>query len=335
MFVRNDSRSSPTLQRGHVTDEIAVAALVVATAYRVHDDRLEVLDAPPDPVPSDPPDTSRYVLWEGVSLTAAGTAFGPPKAPHVQPVSLRAGEQLRRLVVFGDRVWTRQLGGGLVASAAAPFEAIELSWKRAFGGGWDVPPGLLEGTDLPHPGFRRDYVWNPGGVGYYPDAARAAGAPLPNVERPDQLVQKWSDAPDPAGFTPCFDLLGFRMRDETQAQFAAHVAAGRAPADFPQPAPSPRMHHHAPPDLILADLPAGTPIELAGLGERPVKLAVPRCPVRATVRGRKADTTLSPRLRAVHVNADQRVARVVYDLSFRYDPRRAPHGLRVADEVTA
>jgi hypothetical protein len=333
MFVKNESRASPILKRGYVTDELAIAALVVPSAYRVHDDRLELLDAPPDPVPSDPPDTGMHVMWEGVSVTAAGTAHGPPKAPYVQPVSLRAGEQLRRLVVFGDRVWSRQLGGGLAASAPAAFEGIELSFARAFGGGWDVPPGLLEGTDLPHPGYRRHHLWNPGGVGYYPDAVRAAGAPLPNIERPDQLVQKWNDAPDPGGFTPCSDLLGFRMRDETQAHFAAHAAAGRAWSDFPPPVPSPRMLHHAPPDLILADLPPGAPIELVGVGERPLRLAIPSCPVRAEARGPRVVTKLSPRLRAVHVNADQQVARVVYDFSFRYDPRRAPLGLRVADEV--
>jgi hypothetical protein len=181
MFVKNQSRAAPILRRGHVTEELAVAALVVASAYRVHDDGVELLDAAPDPVDSDPPDTSPYVVWEGVSVTAAGRARGPSKAPFVRPVSLRIGEHLRRLAVFGDRVWERQLGGILAGSEALPFEAIDLAFAHAFGGGWDVPPGLLDGTDLPHPGYRRDYPWSPGGVGYYPDAARL-DAPLGAVE---------------------------------------------------------------------------------------------------------------------------------------------------------
>src|SRR6185437_2934942 len=206
-------------------------------------------------------------VWHGVSVTAAGHASGPPSPPFVCPVIFRVGDVERRLIVFGERCWERRFGGSLEASPAAPFDRIALGFTRAFGGGYDLPPGLLPGTDLPHPGLRVSYPLNANGVGFYPDERAAVGSPLPSIERPDQLLRRWNDQPEPAGFTPCPDLVAWRMRDE---------AAGRAQQPEPAQAlpftlPTLRIQHHAPPWLIFDDVPVGTPIELHGLRASPLR----------------------------------------------------------------
>jgi hypothetical protein len=326
MFIRNKTSLDIRLAKGHVTDELAVAALVVRRAYRVEGDGLAPIEELPAPLPSDPPDTSIHPVWEGVSVTAAGHARGPKAPPFVRLIELRVGSVVRRLSVLGDRVW-EQGGGALVRSEARPFDAIELSFARAFGGSYEVPPGLL--GDLPHPGFTVRHRRNPGGVGLYPDAARALGALLPNIERPDQLLNRWNDDPLPGGFSPCADLTGWRLESEMQPKVRAHLARGGAAADFVSEPPSFRLLQHAPPDLVFDDLPVGTRIELSGLGDGPVRFVVPPCPCGAKVQGPKALVEVAPRLRAVHVDADRRILITVHDLAFRYDPCSAPDWVRV------
>jgi hypothetical protein len=329
MFLRNPNSVPVALAKGQVTDELAVAALVTTAAYAVEEGRLRRLEELPEPGAHDPPDTSRYVVWEGISITAAGHASGPRSAPFVRLVELGVGPIVRRLAVFGDRVWERALGGGLAASDAQPFDAIELSFARAFGGGFDVPPGVLPGTDLPHPGFRRAHPFNPRGVGLYRDEARALGSPLPSIERPDQLLSRWDDNPEPTGLSPCGDLTGWRLHAEATPRLRAHLDSGGSPTEMPLSLPSFRLQHHAPPDLIFDDLAVGTEIRLSGLGSGPLRFALPPCPARAVVRGRKGEVDVVPRLRAVHMDADRALVLVIHDLAFRYDPRHAPSWVRI------
>lgn len=99
-------------------------------------------------------------------------------------VGFKVGPVQKVLRVCGDRTWTR-----LGASAAQPFERIPLVYERAYGGS----NGLgKEGVV--------DCEWrNPVGVGYGA-AARAPGAPLPNVEYPDTRAGSAHDRAPPAGF---------------------------------------------------------------------------------------------------------------------------------------
>jgi Uncharacterized protein conserved in bacteria (DUF2169) len=332
MFVRNSTSLDVALARGRVSDDVAAATLVVSVALRIEEAGLAPLTAPLSPSEHDPPaEVTRYVLWEGVSVTAAGTAMGPAAPPFVCPVLLRVGAEERRLIVFGDRRWERRFGGGLEAPPPAPFESVVLSFERAFGGAYDLPPGLLPGTDLPHPGMRVTYSLNEHGVGLYPDERAATGMPLPSIERPDQLVRRWNDAPEPAGFTPCPDLVAWKLRGEA----AALAQRGGSALDQAQAlrdlSTSFRLQHHAPPPLIFDDVPAGTPIELHGLRGGPLRFVVPPSPAAVSVRARgtRTETAILPRLRALHVDAEQRAARFVYDHGFIYHPKRAPSWVRV------
>lgn len=328
MFLRNLTPFDVSLARGHASDEVAVAAVIVSRALRIEDPRLS---PSPRPAPSDPelPDTTRFPLWDGVSVTVSGTARGPAKAPHVTPVLLRIGSAERRLIVFGERRWERRFGGALTASAALPFDGIELSFQRAFGGAYDLPPGLLPGTDLPHPGLRVAYPQNDRGIGYYPDERAATGAPLPFIERPDQLVKRWNDTPEPAGFTPCRDLVHWRMSHDPMVTGARDGAPDDGVAPPATWTPPLRIYHHAPPSLIFRELPTATPISLEGLGPGPLRFTVPAAPCRVAARTRHADTQIEPRLRALHVDADRGVLHAVHDHTFRYDPRRSPTWIRV------
>src|SRR5580692_5279799 len=137
MFVRNRTALDARLARGILTDEVAVAALVVQVVYRLEKDTLTPLDGPAPEHPGDPPDVAGVALWDGVSVTVAGAALGPSRPPYVRAVPLRIGAEERRLLVLGDRRWEGQAGGGLAPSAPARFERIELGFERAFGGGYD------------------------------------------------------------------------------------------------------------------------------------------------------------------------------------------------------
>ncbi len=328
MFVINSTPVEVALKKGYVREDCAVAALVLAVDYRLDGERLVRLDEKPATAPTDPPDTSIHVVWEGTSVTAAGHAHGPARAPHVQPVSFRVGSVTRRLIVFGDRVWERSWGR-LAPSAPAPFDAIALGFDRAFGGGWELPPGLVPSTNLPHPGGRVEHQLNPLGKGFYRDADQAVSAPLPNIERPDQLMKSWNDAPEPTGLTPCRDLVALRMRETVDGRLTEHLARGGSTVEMPGQLPSFRLLHHAPPWLIFDHLASGTHVELSGLGKGTMRFSVPSSPVTGAARGATGEKALSPRLRALHADADRRLVRAVFDFSFRYHPDRAPRRLRV------
>jgi len=326
MFVHNTTSLDASLASGRISDEFAVASLVINLVLGVGSDRLMTLPEPLVASETDPPaEVTRAPLWHGVSVTAMGHAAGPPNAPFVCPVILRVGSAERRLIVFGERRWERRPGGGLEPSPALPFDRIALSFGAAFGGGYDLPPGLMPGTDLPHPGLRVGYPLNEHGIGYYPDERAATGSPLPNVERPDQLLRRWNDAPEPAGFTPCSDLGAWRMRDTSPATAQDEDAESVLLRTL-------RMQHHAPPSLIFEDVTPGAPIELQGLGRGPLRFVVPEAPARVSIVGaRKLESQVRARLRALHVDADRRAVRLVFAHTFHYDPKRPPRWIRVAD----
>jgi hypothetical protein len=334
MFVRNHSSARIALAKGHLTDTLAVGAIVVETVYRVSQTRLERTDEPPARDPRSPPDTSRKVLWHEVSVTASGTAFGPPRAPFLRPASLTIGQERVDIVVFGPRRWRRTLGGDLEPSAPEPFEAIPLSWERAFGGGYEIPPGIEPSSGLPHPGLRVQHPFNRSGVGYYRDQQAAADRPLPDIERAAQRIARWNDQPAPAGLSPCPDLHALRLPPRYGGR-GRDLARGSTASD-PMEAMfedsilvALRNQHHAPGDLVLAALPPGTAISLLGLGRAPLQFEVPPSPVDVRARRRRHEEAAPPKLRSLHVDADHGTLTVVYGHAFTYDPATPPSWVHV------
>ena len=280
MFIHNATSLNVSLARGHVTDEIAIAAVVVSSTLRVDDDGLVWTPASIPRGDSDPPiEIARLPLWQGVSVTASGAARGPRQGLHVCPVVFRIGVAERRLIVFrGPPLGTawgwsaRSVGCDAVRPDRA--ELHSSFWGQLC----DLPPGPApRNRSSPHPGVKVEaYPLNDLGVGFYPDERAANGGALPNVERPDQLVRRWNDTPDPAGFTPCRELVRWRMAEEVAATALAEAGVETPPV---RP-PSMRVLHHAPaPSLIFDDVAERTLIELQGIGERALRFSqFPRLP---------------------------------------------------------
>ncbi len=114
-----------------------------------------------------------------------------PKGRPIERMLVRLELPGRRkdLLVTGERRWERGLLG-LSASPPRPFIRMPLVYERAFGGAdHSHPDPKHQGADLRNPvgcGFRKN-----------PRAADAVGAPLPNLEHPQQSLSKWDEAPVP------------------------------------------------------------------------------------------------------------------------------------------
>jgi uncharacterized protein YjbI with pentapeptide repeats len=116
-----------------------------------------------------------------------GKAFAPHGEARQCSVKVRVGSSEKSLFVFGDRQWSYG-----VPTQPAPFREMPLTWSRAFGG---------EG-----------FATNPTGRGFAP-VERPTGPlhALPNVERPEELVEAPGDRPRPAGFGAIDFALPQRM----------------------------------------------------------------------------------------------------------------------------
>lgn len=98
-------------------------------------------------------------------------------------VRVRVGTLEKTLYVLGNRYWLSDKE----QSKPEPFVEMPIAWERAFGG----------------EGFEK----NPLGKGFVPiETERGPVHPLPNLERPDQLVTSKRDRPEPAGLGP-IDLM--------------------------------------------------------------------------------------------------------------------------------
>jgi hypothetical protein len=234
-------------------------------------------------------------------------------------------------VVFGERRWQPTVFGELKASASARFESITLSFAKAFGGGFDILPGIDEASGLPHPGGRATYPLNGDGIGYYRDPASAKHAPLPNIELADQMIASWDDKPVPGCFVPCPSLVGLRL--QTPALLALLKGSSAETTDrrveFSVRAAL-KVLHHAPGYLIFDALGAGTPIRLEGLGRRPLSFDVPTPEAAVYLRRGREKTGVSGTLRSLHVDADQETVSCVVGHAFRYKPSSGPSWVEIA-----
>ena len=143
-----------------------------------------------------------------------------------QVVTLTVGSTTRQLVVSGDRRWRVGLGSTEISRPEA-FEKMPLTWDRAFGGHCDVYLDAASPLEVSHPLNRIGRGFDP--LPFADALQRKLRLPtgwpqfrqerqLPNVERPDQLVGAWRDAPEPAGWSTIPHHLGMAqlsaMRDE-------------------------------------------------------------------------------------------------------------------------
>ena len=129
---------------------------------------------------------SELLLYKpGTDLVVIGEACAPGDRPvTTMTVGLAyQGRRLKQLQITGDREWRRGMLG-LVPSAPRPFTRMPITYDRAYGG------SDQEGSE----------ARNRSGMGYSTRGANLEGAPLPNVEWSNDLIDNPSKRPTPAGF---------------------------------------------------------------------------------------------------------------------------------------
>ncbi len=121
-------------------------------------------------------------------IILTGRAYAQEKrAVQVLDVMLRVGNLKKILRVFGNRYWISHFLAEQ-PSNPEPFSAMDITYDRVFGG-----------IDMESGEFCRE---NPTGRGFYSRKNKKTlnGAPLPNIEDPDNLIKTWKDHPKPVGF---------------------------------------------------------------------------------------------------------------------------------------
>lgn len=171
-------KASFTLKEGRAVLADEQSPLTLADEYRGEPARSSLLRAS-DLAPFKP---AADVLLEGFAY--------PGRRSRTEGfVALQVGAMAKGIQVFGERVWDTSFGLTSM-SAPRPFERLELTWERAFGG-----------TDESHPEHPERYEANPVGRGFR--AARTQrpldGMPLPNLEDPRALLRSPRDRPPPRG----------------------------------------------------------------------------------------------------------------------------------------
>ncbi|MDA8457045.1 DUF2169 domain-containing protein [Acidovorax sp. GBBC 3334] len=167
---------------------------------------------------------------------------GQPALSMDASVDYLAQGSARRLLglrAFAPRCWMADLGGlgRLRAAGTRPVSRIPLLRPFAFGGqATDAKTGAHQALDT-----------NPEGMGWYPGAAAAQGAPLPWVESAETALGGWDGAVPPTalGHVPPHHL----PRRALQGTFDERWRTTRAP-DLPEDF-DPRHYNAAPEPLQL------------------------------------------------------------------------------------
>ncbi|MFY0529564.1 DUF2169 family type VI secretion system accessory protein [Archangium gephyra] len=205
-------------------------------------------------------------------VVLVGHAHAPARGTTEVLAALQVGPVRKMVRVVGERVWFKSMGS-ISMTKPQPFERMPLRYERAFGG-WDR-------TD-PDPAKHGFEPRNPVGVGFRASLRNfAEGLRLPNLEDPEQPLQRFGQGIAPAGFgfvsphwQPRASLAG--TYDEAWNQKRKPLL----PKDFDQ-----RHFNAASPGLVAPGfLKGGEPVTLVGvsaLGR--LSFALPRVMPKATV----------------------------------------------------
>lgn len=257
------------------------------------------------PVPWEAPDgagamdTDDVFYKGGVDVFVFGRAVAARGEPVKRmDVTVSIGSFIRKVVVFGDRVWRRQSGGGLAPSDPEPFTEMPLTLAFAFGG-----KDTYDGLEVAWPD-------NPHGKGFCvgPEEDSAVDRPLPNIEDPDHLIQHWSDHPDPAGVALCPRFMSARMRNGLILDDRGRISAIR-----------PTFYNAAFPPMIAERVKPGDAIRITGVSaEGPLELVVPRHDLFVRARFGPEAREVPLAIDQVGIEVDKKRAFIAYRYPFRY-----------------
>lgn len=227
--------------------DLLMAIVVLKATFQVQPDGAIIPD--PEQLPLEEKDQETpYGMMDGehapikenADLLILGQAYAPENRPVGRmPVEIRLGDFRNRLMVFGDRHWTRQF----VLSRPQPFLSMPIVYDNAYGG----DARHLDEIQAPYPP-------NPLGKGFVVLEEDVEGVPLPNIEDPDELIQNWKDQPTPGGFAPLPRFSSLRG-----------LRGARVDLEQKQTTIEPLYFNSAHPKMMLPELPLGAEGEVQGM----------------------------------------------------------------------
>lgn len=250
MKLFNETRFPAELMRSVLDEERLTASAIMRVTYvlegtrlRPADEQIYIVSTAPWDAPNGPFEQDQVWKRGGVDLFVWGNAYAPGGRPTIaMTVSVLVGEGFRRDVrVFGPRTWERS-GSKLVPRTPQPIAGLPLTLAYAYGGksSWD-------GLEVPWPD-------NPEGMGFYVQEKQAEGQPLPMLEDPAALMQRWDDHPLPAGFGMCALGSGPRLKSAVVLGDDGRVKEI-----------TPRMFNCAHPAMVAPQVEPGTRMTLVGV----------------------------------------------------------------------
>jgi len=300
----NHTRFPAFLFRTALDGDRIAASLLLRVTYEIRDNELVPSEEQPWITSAGPRETEwgmmpgdQVFYRGGVDLFVFGSAHAPGGRKITEmDVTVEVGSSFRRTArVFGPRVWYRRISS-LAPSPPQAFTSIPLTPKYAYGGKepWD-------GTEIPFPD-------NPDGMGFVMFEDRAEGRPLPCIEDPAHLIQKWDDRPAPVGFgLPSMYStlrLGRAMKFGAEGKISLDVAA---------------LQNAAFPGMIAPRVVPGASVRLFGVDPAgPLVFLLPGALPIARIRigDKVADRPMA--IDQIGIEAERRRAFISYRYPFRY-----------------
>lgn len=269
MHLHNQTRWPAILQQADFGTPARYAVVISKQTYLRQPDGSLVPADDPMPITGDPVETSYGILngdiflrKEGADLCVLGSVRRRRKYA-VLDLSVACGAFRHTLRVSGERAWLPTADKRrLIPSAPVPFDELDLSYRRAYGG-----VAQANGLEVPNPD-------NPVGRGYYLSRDEAVGKLLPNVESASAPpIRGWEDRPAPAGWAPYFMSWGLRASDALKVDPRTGALASISPKAF----------NNAHPELVLSRIDPGSRVVVDGARDQPWSFDVPSVLSRVSV----------------------------------------------------
>ncbi len=238
-------------------------------------------------------------------IVVNGHAYAPESHCSAFDVGLRIDKFQIVRRIFGNRYWESSVFGWKISSPET-VDVMPLTFEHAFGGSYFDSNQQLADC----------FAANPLGKGYISacEKAPAEGQALPNIELPEQFIEKWTDKPRPASLG--FIANNWQPRNAYQGTYDEAWGKNRAPLlpeDFDE-----RFFNAAPADLQVPYLRGGEHINLARLascGNLSFQLPIWKLNVCVIAKGRAVD--LVPVLDTLVIEPDQRQALLTWRISVK------------------
>ena len=205
-----------------------------------------------------------------LEVIVLGQAYSNGRA--TTKVELAVGNYRQQILVNGDRWWVSHQRGGRHSEPRA-FETIPMTWERAFGGTAECWIDAESPIDLDHPmnkygrGFNAYKMAEDVGKAFkspegYPRLSDEYTRMLPNIEHPQQAIQRWDDEPRPYCWATIPTEIGVHM--QRVHDYMAYYKKGLTQEEMMQ-----IIFHRAHPDWILDIPPMDTIVSLTGMSQAP------------------------------------------------------------------